>query len=77
LELYTPQPVAKNARLRMVLTFLDKDGKTREESVAGVARWSARFESSYLSGIEFDQVVDSARNPSLAAYIENAERYYA
>jgi hypothetical protein len=77
LELYAPKPVAKNAHLRMVLTFLDKDGKTQEENVAGVVRWSARFESSYLSGIEFEQLVDPERNPALAAYIENAERYYA
>lgn len=77
LEIYAPQPVATNARLQMVLTFLDKDGKMQEESVAGVVRWSARFESSYLSGIEFDHLVDAGRTPALAAYIENAERYYA
>ncbi len=75
LEIYAPQPIRQNSRLTMTLAFLDKDGKTQEEPVQGVVRWSAMFESSYLSGIQFDSLVDAGLNPALAAYIENAEKH--
>ena len=76
LELYAPEPFEKGDGLSLSLSFLDKDGKTRVETLRGVVKWSGAFESSYIAGVEFDHLVEAESTPALAAYIENAERYH-
>ena len=75
LELYSKEPVKQGARLMMQLHFLDKAGMTQSEEVEGEVRWSAPFQDNYISGIQFNAVLDQNQNPNLINYLNNAEGY--
>ena len=77
LEIYSQETVNRNCRLKISLSFLDKDGKPMVENLTGQVRWSAPFQEAYIAGIQFDVLVDEDTSPALADYIENAERYFA
>jgi len=76
LELYTPEKMNPGSRVKMALSFLDKDGKLTVENLSGQVRWSAPFKDAYIAGIQFDTLVDRDSTPALNEYIENAERYF-
>ncbi|MBI3595638.1 MAG: PilZ domain-containing protein, partial [Nitrospirae bacterium] len=76
LEIYTPERMNPSSRLKIALSFLDKDGKLTVENLSGQVRWSAPFKDAYIAGIQFDVLVDRESTPALIEYIENAERYF-
>lgn len=76
LEIYSQETLNRDCRLKISLSFLDKDGKPTVENLTGQVRWSSPFQDAYLAGIQFDVLVDRDTTPSLADYIENAERYF-
>jgi c-di-GMP-binding flagellar brake protein YcgR len=76
LEIYARDPVKKGCRLQITMHFLDQNGKPSRETVSGEVRWTAPFEKAHISGIEFEQVLDAKRNPTLAAYLASAEAYF-
>ncbi|HTN43863.1 MAG TPA: PilZ domain-containing protein [Nitrospiria bacterium] len=77
LEIYTPEKLGPNGRIRIALSFLDKDGRLTVENLSGQVRWAAPFKDAYIAGIQFDVLVDREATPALNEYIENAERYFA
>lgn len=77
LEIYSHEVVKPNCRLKISLSFLDRDGKPTVENLTGQVRWSAPFQDAYIAGIQFDVLVDRNQAPALADYIQNAERYSA
>ena len=76
LEIYSQEAVKRDCRLKIALSFLDKDGKPTVENLTGQVRWSSPFQDAYIAGIQFDALVDPDTTPELADYIENAERYF-
>ena len=76
LEIYSQEMINRDCRLKINLSFLDKDGKPTVENLTGQVRWAASFQDAYLAGIQFDVLVDQDTTPALADYIENAERYF-
>jgi len=76
-EIYTPEKLGPNGRIRIALSFLDKDGRLTVENLSGQVRWAAPFKDAYIAGIQFDVLVDREATPALNEYIENAERYFA
>jgi hypothetical protein len=76
LEIYAPERLNPNSRVKIALSFLDKDGKLTVENLSGQVRWSAPFKDHYIAGIQFDTLVDRESTPALNEYIENAERYF-
>jgi len=76
LEFYSPEMVKANCRLKISLTFLDKDGTATVENLTGQVRWSAPFQEAYIAGVQFDVIVDKEAAPALDEYIENAEQYF-
>jgi len=77
LEIYTPERMNPNCRIKIALSFLDKEGKLTVENLSGQVRWAAPFKDAYIAGIQFDRPVDRESTPALNEYIENAERYFA
>ena len=76
LEIYSQETVKRDCRLKITLSFLDKDGKPTVENLTGQVRWASPFQDAYIAGIQFDNLVDPDTTPALADYIENAERYF-
>lgn len=76
LEIYSEVNVKTNCRLKIALSFLDKDGKPKVENLSGQVRWSSQFQDAFIAGIEFDEIVDRESTPALYEYIENAEHYF-
>jgi len=77
LEIYTPEKLNPDGRIKIALSFLDKDGKLTVEDLSGQVRWAAPFKDAYIAGIQFDVLVDRESTPALNEYIENAERFFA
>jgi c-di-GMP-binding flagellar brake protein YcgR len=76
LEIYSEESVHRDCRVKISLSFLNKEGRPIVENLAGQVRWAAPFQDAYVAGIQFDSLVDRDTTPSLADYIENAERYF-
>jgi hypothetical protein len=76
LEIYAPERLNPTSRVKIALSFLDKDGKLTVENLSGQVRWSAPFKDHYIAGIQFDTLVNRESTPALNEYIENAERYF-
>jgi len=76
LEIYSQETLKRDCRLKISLSFLDKDGKPTVENLTGQVRWSSPFQDAHLAGIQFDTLVSREKTPALADYIENAERYF-
>src|SRR3970040_63081 len=68
MEIYSQEMVNRDCRLKISLSFLDKDGKPTVENLTGQVRWSAAFQDAYIAGIQFDVLVDEDTTPALAYY---------
>jgi len=76
LEIYSQEILNRDCRLKISLSFLNKDGRPVVENLEGQVRWASPFQEAYVAGIQFDSLVNRDTTPSLADYIENAERYF-
>ena len=76
MEVYSQELLKPDTRLKIAISFLDKDGKIMTENLAGRVRWSSTFQEAYIAGIQFDVIVENDIAPALDEYIKTAEEFF-
>lgn len=69
LGVYSPVSVGRGKRVKLGISFVDKDGKVREEFVAGKVDWQKKFKDMYLVGVRFEEELSAAVQPYLLQHL--------
>lgn len=67
--LYSPAPVAKGKKVRINISFIDRNGKVCEDITAGKVDWQMKFKDSYFIGIFFDEELNISDQPMLLDHL--------
>jgi hypothetical protein len=69
LGLYSPVSIGKGKRATITISFVDRNGKIRQDSAAGKVDWQRKFADMYLVGILFDEELNIVNQPSLLEHL--------
>ena len=69
LGIYSSKPVGRGKKVNVKLSFIDKDGKTQEDTITGKVDWQKKFQNMYLIGIIFDEEPNTVNQPRLVKHI--------
>jgi len=69
LGVYSPVSVGKGRRVKLGISFVDKDGKVREDYATGKVDWQKKFKDMYLVGIKFEEELSVAGQPCLMQHL--------
>ncbi|MEW6586898.1 MAG: PilZ domain-containing protein [Nitrospirota bacterium] len=69
LGLYSRDPIGKGKRVRVRISFVDKNGKTGMDETVGVVDWQKKFKSIYLTGVLFDEELNIDKQPNLLKHL--------
>lgn len=67
--LYSPTPLGKGNKVKIKITFIDKNGKVCEDFTEGKVDWQKRFKKMYLVGIIFDEELNTLKQPKLLEHL--------
>ncbi|NCO67872.1 MAG: hypothetical protein COY75_05590 [Nitrospirae bacterium CG_4_10_14_0_8_um_filter_41_23] len=67
--LYSPTPIGKGKKVRIKITFINRDGKTCEDITTGKIGWQSKFKNTYLIGILFDEELNILNQPMLLEHL--------
>jgi len=67
--LYATSPVGKGKRVKIDISYVDKNGRVRENSATGKVDWQKRFLNMYLIGIKFDEELSASNQPRLLEHL--------
>ncbi len=67
--LYTPAPIGRGKRVRIKISFIDRNGKVCEDAVTGKIDWQSKFKNAYLMGILFDEELSISNQPMLFEHL--------
>jgi len=67
--LYSPTPIGKGKKVRIKITFINRDGKTCEDITTGKIDWQSKFKNTYLIGILFDEELNILNQPMLLEHL--------
>ncbi len=76
LEVYCERSLPAGTRLDIEIRFINDQGATVAEKVAGCVRWSSQFSGAYVAGIEFDRIISVDEHPALDAYLDRSESFF-
>jgi PilZ domain len=69
LGIYSAAPIGKGKRVMITISFVDKNGKMRQDSAAGKVDWQRKFSNLYLIGIIFDEELNTLNQPRLLEHL--------
>jgi hypothetical protein len=69
LGLYAPVSIGKGKQVTVTISFVDKNGKMRQDSAAGKVDWQRKFSDLYLVGIIFDEELNVLNQPRLLEHL--------
>lgn len=67
--LYSFKSIGKGKQVAIKLSFLDKSGKTQEDTITGKVDWQKKFRNMYLTGIIFDEEPNFPNHPRLLEHL--------
>jgi hypothetical protein len=67
--LYSSKPIGKGKKVKIRITFIDRNGKTQEDVALGKTDWQKKFNSTYLTGIIFDEELNILNQSKLMDHI--------
>ena len=67
--LYSSYSVGKGKRVKVKISFIDRNGKIQEDSATGRVDWQSRFKKMYLIGIFFDEELNIEKQPKLMEHL--------
>ena len=67
--LYSSKPIGKGKKVKIRITFIDRNGKTQEDVASGKTDWQKKFNNTYLTGIIFDEELNILNQPKLTDHI--------
>jgi len=69
LGVYSSVPVGKGKRVMITISFVDRNGKMRQDSAAGQVDWQRKFSEWYLIGILFDEELNMLNQPRVLEHL--------
>ncbi|HSG05588.1 MAG TPA: PilZ domain-containing protein, partial [Nitrospiria bacterium] len=75
LDFYSSESLQSGTGLEINLYFLDSKGREASEKVEGEVRWSAPFRESFISGVQFSEIITKKTSPRLFEYFLKSEEY--
>lgn len=67
--LYSIVPVGRGRKVKVSISFVDKEGRVREDVAAGKVDWQKKFMDMYLVGIKFEEELSVSRQPHLLEHL--------
>ncbi len=69
LGVYSDSSIGKGRKVTIVISFVDRNGKMRQETTTGWVDWQRRFLDLYLIGILFDEELNTGKQPQLIEHL--------
>ena len=69
LGVYSATPIGKGRKAMITISFVDRNGKMRQDSAAGKVDWQRKFADLYLIGILFDEELNMLNQPRLLEHL--------
>ncbi len=67
--LYSPTPVGKSKKVKIKVSFIDRNGKVCEAITTGKVDWQSKFINTYLIGVIFDEELNMVNQPLLLEHL--------
>lgn len=67
--LYSSSPIGKGKKVKIKVSFVDRNGKTCEDVTTGKVDWQSKFKKNYLIGILFDEELTMSNQPMLLDHL--------
>jgi hypothetical protein len=67
--LHSPVPIGRGKRVKIKISFINREGKVREDIATGVIDWQSKFKKNYLLGIIFDEELNIINQPNLIEHL--------
>jgi hypothetical protein len=69
LGVYSAKPIGKGRKVAITISFVDRNGKKREDLAAGQVDWQRKFSDMYLIGILFDEELNMLNQPRVLEHL--------
>ena len=69
LGVYSATPIGKDRKAMITISFVDRNGKMRQDTAAGKVDWQRKFADLYLIGILFDEELNMLNQPRLLEHL--------
>jgi hypothetical protein len=69
LGLYSTTPIEKGKTVELTISFVDKNGRVREDVATGKVDWQKKVLRMYLLGIHFDEELSTTSQPRLLEHL--------
>ena len=69
LGIYSAKPIGKGKKVTATISFVDGNGRMRQDSASGTVDWQKKFLNLYLIGILFDEELNIASQPRLIEHL--------
>jgi hypothetical protein len=69
LGLYSTTPIEKGKTVELTISFVDKNGRVREDVATGKVDWQKKVLRMYLLGIHFDEELNPTSQPRLLEHL--------
>jgi len=66
---YSNYSVGKGKRVKIKISFIDKNGKIQEDIATGIVDWQSKIKKMYLIGIFFDEELSISKQPKLIEHL--------
>jgi len=66
---YAQKKIGKGTKIRITVSFVNKEGKTSKDLVSGTIDWEKKFKKIYLLGILFDDELNMKAHPRLLPHL--------
>jgi len=67
--LYSPTSIGRGKKVRIKVSFIDRNGKLCEDITAGKVDWQTKFKNTYLLGIIFDEELNISNQSMLLEHL--------
>jgi hypothetical protein len=69
LGVYSDQSIGKGRKVSIAVSFVDRNGKVRQDLAAGWVDWQRKFLDLYLVGILFSEEMNAQNQPRLIEHL--------
>jgi hypothetical protein len=69
LGLYSATPIGKQKKVKVTISYVDKNGRVREDVAKGKIDWQKKFLNMYLVGVKFEEELNTSNQPHLLEHL--------
>lgn len=67
--LYSTESIGKGKRIKILISFIDRNGKIQEEIADGIVSWERKFKTKYLIGVVLTEELSVYKHPRLIEHL--------